>query len=237
VIDAREFQLEKQMTPFVDRWLSASGFCVKHEMVFGWGVCDLVGVRFSPRQVQKRLKFGQHESVGSFRRLLVLMAVPDIRSHRSTCPSRIVDRFAGSLTNEEVCEHLEGLVRARFVVQTAVGNFQKLNGWMPLEKRLVAVELKLDRVSEALDQAIANQRVAADSFVAMPLQTALNMTRGRRSDEFVRRGIGLVGVSRRGCDVLISTRPKQVSGVDIAVRTHCVERFWRTFRATATTSK
>lgn len=225
------------MTPFVDRWLSASGFCVKHEMVFGWGVCDLVGVKFSPSQVQKRLGFGQRESVGSFRRLLVLMAVPDIRSRRSTCPSRIADRFDGSLTIDEVREHLEGLTRARFIVQTAVGNFQKLNGWMPLEKQLIAVELKLDRVSEALEQAIANQRVTADSFVAMPLQTALNVIRGRKYDEFVRNAVGLVGVSRRGCEELISTRPKRVSGVDFVVRAHCIERFWRTFRATAATSK
>ncbi len=46
-----------------------------------------------------------------------------------------------------------------FIVRTDTQALQKINGWMPLQKRLVAVELKLSRVEEAISQAVNNFRL------------------------------------------------------------------------------
>jgi hypothetical protein len=63
---------------------------------------------------------------------------------------------------------LRALIADRFVVVKKNGSFQKVNGWAPLHQRIVAVELKLRRISEALSQGLSNRTFATESYVALP---------------------------------------------------------------------
>ena len=128
---------------------------------------------------------------------------------------------------ETVVAETERLLSDNFAMVSKSGRLQRLNGWMPLQKRLVAVELKLRRVEEALLQAENNLGFADESFVALPKELATRVAGGPRSNDFRESGVGLIGVTRSTCEVLIAPREKETSR-NLAAQVYCVEKFWRT---------
>jgi hypothetical protein len=72
-------------------------------------------------------------------------------------------------------------------------------------RRLVAIEAKLTRWRDALDQAIAYRRYADESYVALPEARIDGAYAGRSC--FVAAGVGLIAVSRAGIRQLVPARP------------------------------
>ena len=137
----------------------------------------------------------------------------------------------GLLSSDQVEQELNELERRRFVSAPRRGQLQRQNGWEPLEERLVAVELKLSRVAEALSQATSHMSFADESFVAMPRPVAKRVAESERRTDFEALGVGVLAVDQSGCEVLVKPRAS-VEPKKSALRMHCVERFWRT-RTTA----
>ena len=119
------------------------------------------------------------------------------------------------------------LVNDKFVHITDRGCFQKMNGWVPLHKKIVALELKLTRISDAMHQAISNLEFADESYVGLPMRTAQRLEKGRKKSEFARKGIGLVGITPEKCEVFLEPNAVK-SQQNRILQMHCVERFWRT---------
>ena len=99
---------------------------------------------------------------------------------------------------------------------------------MPIHERLVAVELKLSRIEEAMHQAMNNLGFADESYVALPAVVARRVASNpSRWSEFFDAGVGLLSVSRHRCDVLM--QPHKAAGwPDPAIQLYCAEKFWRT---------
>jgi hypothetical protein len=115
-----------------------------------------------------------------------------------------------------------------FVINTDSGELQRLNGWFPLHKRLVAVELKLHRIEEVMSQAQKNLSFATESYVALPKDVAARVSEKRaRWAPFFENGVGLLSVTQRACNLLIPAR-RQPRAVDNVIQFCCVEKFWRT---------
>jgi len=221
------FGLENQMAPSVVGWLQGQGLSVKQEFSVPWGICDLVGVKLNPRQVQKRLSYGQNRPVGPPLRLHILSKIPDMDSGLSITQKELQCELFGYLPNEILKTEIDHLVRLRFVTSPKQGQFQKLNGWAPLHRRIVAVELKLCRISEALAQASSNRTFTTESYVALPCALAHRVAKSGRADEFRRKGVGLLAVSQDSCRRVLSSN--SIDGIsDEILQAHCVERFWRT---------
>jgi hypothetical protein len=143
---------------------------------------------------------------------------------------RLARRFASTIKAEHVAAEVEQLLADGFLVRTSQGRLQKLNGWVPLQNRLVAIELKLSRVEEAVAQAKANLGFAEESYVAFPMPMAKRIACDPSPwSSYFNDGIGLIGVLRHRCEVLLSCSPSS-SSYDPAVRLYCVEKFWRTHR-------
>ena len=106
------------------------------------------------------------------------------------------------------------------------GTYVKPNGWLPLHKRLIAVELKLARVDDAFLQAINNQGFADESYVALPAERAKLLMSGRRKFTFRERGIGVISVSAGDCRVVLKSARKSPSS-DHASQIYSVDRFWK----------
>jgi hypothetical protein len=222
-----EFQVEAEMVTPVIRWLRRNGLKVKPEFTLPWGICDLVGVELDPRKIKLRLSYGQTRSVGPLLRLLILSRIPDCASGKSIRFQGLIRDLSHNIETEVLSRELEALIRDGFVKGTKHGSFQKQNGWAPLHFRIVAVELKLNRISEALGQASSNRTFATHSYVALPMKRAVRVMRSERADSLVCSGIGLLGVSQRACVELI--KPRMTKGIsDEIVQSHVVERFWRT---------
>lgn len=220
------FNYEAEMTGAVKRWMASNDLLVKAEVISPWGICDLVGVSFEKQNVARRLELGQKKAVTSMTRAALLLQIPDVETNESISISELVKRCAPVFSEETVIEEAASLIGSRFIVKQG-DRLQKVNGWMPLQKRLIAVELKLDRIEEALQQAENNLGFATESYVGLPRQMASRVLESSRRAKFMKRGVGLLGVGRNSCEMLIQSHPAPTHNP--VFQFCCVERFWRTF--------
>ena len=218
------FRFEADMAEPVVRWLRLRGLSVKSEFLLPWGVCDLVGVKFSPSKERLRMAYGQRRPVGSLFRLLLLSEIPDRQTGRSVRIGSLGKRMGG-FSDDAISIEVGKLARAKFVIFPKAGFVQKLNGWAPLHKKVVAVELKLTRVSEVMSQAVANREFATHSYVALPMNLAARLVRSERRRMFTSEGLGLLGVSAVSCRELIVPKKAAAPGNGV-IQMHVVERFW-----------
>jgi hypothetical protein len=210
----------------VRRWLLGKGLIVKPEFTVPWGTCDFVGVRLDPTKVRLRLSRGQIASVGPQIRLRILAQIPDLESGTCVTLASLQHRLSGLLAPEVVLSELELLTRRKFVASPRKNSFCRLNGWAPLHRQIFAVELKLARVSEVLNQAAANRAFATHSYIALPSELARRMLSTRKT-LLTRMGVGLLGVSRQLCRELLAPSTTDDAVSDDVIQSHVVERFWR----------
>lgn len=221
------FKFESEMTKPVEDWLINQGLQVKREYPTPWGICDLVGCSLNKTKVRKRLGLGQRQPIGSQFRVLLLSYIPDIDQQQVASFSGLYKYFANFLDESYLEKELSRLIKDKFVKEVRTGFFQKLNGWVPLHKRIIAVELKLARVSEVLTQARSNLEFADESYVGLPIDRAKILFTNREKRRLVERGIGLLGINKMGVTVLL--RSKFSGNSDQILKMHCAERFWRTY--------
>jgi hypothetical protein len=220
------FKLETEMAPVVCEWLRNSGLTVKEEFSLPWGICDLVGVSLNRNCVRKRLTMKQTKAIGPLWRVDLLRHIPDQETGRAISPQQLERVYGNRVPAPVIATEIEKLVADRFVLWTRRGSLQKLNGWFPLQKRIVAVELKLMRVSEALCQAASNRSFATESYVAFPDEMARRLSIGTRVSDFADAGVGILAVGHDACRVIFPSSTRGIK-TDRTLQMHCVERFWR----------
>jgi hypothetical protein len=226
--DEPEFSLEREMTPSVVRWMQAEGLNVKAEFVTPWGICDLVGVALDTRAVEQRLQLHQTATVRSITGAALLLSVPDAASCTSTTEKQLAKQCTNFMPPEAFATELSHLIAGRFLSLSADGYVQKPNGWVPLHRRLVAIELKLARMDEVFRQAQNNLGFADESYAALPLEVARRVAaKADRWSKYFDLGIGLLGVTARECTTIIQARSTSEL-LDPAIQMYCVEKFWRT---------
>lgn len=223
-----QFEYEYQMVEPAEAWLRSKGLMVKREFPTPWGICDLVGCSFNKRNVKKRLRLGQKKSIASHFRTMLLSRIPD---EDEACPidfAHLAGEFSDFFDSERITSELNRLERDKFVVKTPSSSFYKLNGWMPIHKKLVALELKLSRVQEVLHQAISNLEFADESYVGLPMERASRLVRSSAVSPFVERGIGIVGLYGHNFRVLRAAAHHRERTNPI-LQAYSVERFWRQY--------
>ncbi len=218
------FNREAEMTGPARRWMESLGLIVRSELISPWGICDLVGLSFNKPNVARRLQLGQRRPVTSMTRAALLLQIPDVETKQEVTLSQLIAACAPILPEEVVVAQAQALVEDKFVIRNG-DRLQKINGWMPLQRRLVSIELKLKRVEEAMLQAQNNLGFANESYVGLPLDLAIRVAESGRRDSFYRRGIGLVAVTPNTCEVLIRSRSMPVNNP--VFQFCCVEKFWR----------
>ena len=221
-----QFDYEYQMVEPAEAWLRSKGLMVKREFPTPWGICDLVGCSFNKRNVKKRLRLGQRKPIGSHFRTLLLSRIPDESEAGPIDFAHLAGQFSDFFDHERIALELDRLERDKFVQKTPTGSFHKLNGWMPVQKKLVALELKLSRVQDVLHQAISNLEFADESYVGLPMETASRLIRSSAILPFVEHGVGVVGLDEESYRVLRSAEHDR-QRTDPILQAHCVERFWR----------
>lgn len=220
------FRYESEMTKLVESWLLAQGMHIKREYPTPWGICDLVGCSLNKNKVKKRLNLGQKRPIGSQFRVLLLSFIPDIEQQTSISFSELYKQFESFLDKSFIENELVRLIKDKFVREVHSSDFQKLNGWFPLHKRIVAVELKLARISEALTQARSNLDFADESYVGLPVEKARALFAIRQEKKLVEKGIGILEVRQEEVKILLRSRFSGDS--DQVLKMHCAESFWRT---------
>lgn len=214
----------------VMQWMHSLGLTVKSEFITPWGICDLVGLSFKKGSVAQRRRLGQHEAISSISRAAIMLRIPDAETNHSITLARLVREFAPVILPETIIEETRRLEAAGFVRRVRGGQLQKLNGWAPLWKRFMAVELKLTRIEEAMSQAQNNLAFAAESYIALPEEVAIRVGEKReRWDGYFASGVGLLAVTHKSCRIVIQSRPCDLFNADQSVQFYCVEKFWRSY--------
>lgn len=221
------FVRESDMAASAARWMKSNGMAVKLEFITPWGICDLVGLTFNSQRVAHRLNLRQTRAVSSITRAVLLLRIPDVDANKSISLETLVRQCVPSIPEEIVSAEIGRLIADRFVVSTSTGRLQRVNGWMPLQDRLVALELKLSRIDGAMQQARNNLGFAEESYVGLPSDVANRVAASTRWEEYFAAGVGLLSVAPRRCEVLVPAR-RDVDWTDTAIQLYCVEKFWRT---------
>ncbi len=221
------FNSEAKMIKPVVQWLRSLQLIVRSEFVTPWGICDLVGLSFNKHNVARRLRHGQTRPVTSLTRAALLHRIPDVEGNGSVTLDELIQECAPAIPAETVIKETLRLEADHFLVRGTGNRLQKLNGWIPLQKRLIAVELKLNRIEEAMSQAENNLHFAEESYVALPADVAYRVSQkpARWAASFS-AGVGLVSVTSRSCHVVVRSR-RQSSKPDEIVQFYCTEKFWR----------
>jgi len=159
---------------------------------------------------------------------MLLSHIPDEKEANPIKLAHLVGIFSEFFDDERIISELSRLERDRFVCQTPSGSFYKLNGWMPLQRTIVALELKLSRIQDVLRQAITNLEFADKSYVGLPLEVVSRLARSGAISVFMENGVGVVGFDRGTHKVIVTAR-YMGHRTDHVLQTHCVERFWRQY--------
>jgi hypothetical protein len=223
----QQFKREAEMADPVLRWMRRAGLVIKPEFSLPWGVCDFVGLTLDPEKVRRRISYGQTRSIGSAIRLYILSKIPDWETGKAISFRKLHQEFSFDISPSVLSREIDVLIRSKFVSNPRKGFLQKVNGWAPLHQRIVAVENKLSRLSEAVTQATANRSFATESYVALPGALATKIAATSRKDIFMQRGIGLLAVYRHRCCEMIRPDKMRITPNEI-LQAHIVERFWRT---------
>jgi hypothetical protein len=226
-VPAAVFRFEREMLASARRWLARQGLMVKEEFYTPWGVCDLVGVSLDKERIRQRLRLGQKRPIGPLIRVEILNAIPDVGGGQSATLERLESDYRAIVTPSQLRAEVDRLIGNKFVMVTERGTLQKVNGWAPLQTRIVALELKLNRVEDALSQAISHQAFADESFVGLPAEVAVRITNSPRAAKFRSEGVGILSVSTSRCSIVLSPETR-CRPVNSTLQMHCVERFWRT---------
>ena len=221
------FDSETNMSKPAARWMLSQGLIVKSEFITPWGFCDLVGLSFNEGKVRKRRQLGQKRAVSNFTQAVLLFAIPDSTSVKRVTRRSLVQEFTPTISEDSIIRFTDELIDSGFVDVGPRDRLIRVNGWVPLHKRLVAVELKLLRVEEVMSQALSNLGFADESYVGLPRDVAVRVAEKRtRWTSFFNKGVGLLAVGRRDCHVLIPSRARQPHP-DRIVQFCCTEKFWR----------
>jgi len=222
------FDYEHQMVRTAENWLYSQVSEVKREFSTPWGICDLVGCSLNKNKVKKRLKFRQVKSIGPQLRVMILSIIPDFEDGKTITSQKLQNKFKDYFASYRIIHEINQLIKDRFVVETDTGKYQKLNGWAPLHKKLIALELKLTRVNDAFNQAINNLGFADESYVGLPMEIATRLIKSKKKAEFTHKGIGILGINPNSYKVLLKSKPLETNPNPI-MQMHSVERFWLTY--------
>ena len=198
-------------------------------MALPWGICDVVGVQLNPSRVRQRLKLGQRLPIGPPSRVFVLLHIPDEKAGHSIRLRTLQRKLGPILGVDTVRMDVEVLQARKFVTETRYG-LQRSNGWYPLENRICAIELKLSRVTEALQQAVRHLAVATECYVGLPSDIAMKVTASTRRRQFEGLGIGILSITKESCKMALKAARRKAGAAHPAEtqRMHLAERFWRT---------
>jgi len=221
------FKFEAKMTEPVLAWMRLADLIVKHQFITPWGICDLAGVSFRADSVRHRIRLRQFRSVTSTTRATLLHRIPDEHG-KPISMRRLIRDCTPVIPPDVIMEETQRLIADGFVIQQPRRGLQKVNGWMPMKERVVAVELKLHRVEEAMCQAYNNLTFADESYVALPKELAGRvLLKQNRWSTFFESGVGLLAVGAQNCEVVVRAQPNVIN-LNPIIQFCSVEKFWRT---------
>lgn len=227
----KELRLETQLESSVWKWLRELSDVAVDQFQTPWGIADLFAVKCDLDRVLMRRDMRQITSSTNDQDIMVLLAIPERASGERTDERRLAKKFAYLLGDGKVRSIIAALKRRRYILVDADGAITRNTPWLPYHNKMWAVELKLQRVDEALVQAKRHLKITPFSYVGLPPLIAERTASSSKAEDFREAGVGLLSISATECLPLIEPVGNQAC-VDPVYAIAAAERWWGTYLKT-----
>lgn len=227
----KELRLESQLESSAWRWLRGFADISVDQFQTPWGIADLFAVKCDFDRVLMRRDLGQNVASTNDQDVMVLLAIPELMSAERTDERRLAKKFSYLLGETKVRSIIAALRRRKLIKVDADGAICRNTPWLPFHKQMWAIELKLQRVDEALAQARRHLKITPYSYVGLPPQIAERTAISAKAEDFRESGVGLLSISATECSALIEPAGKPTC-VDPVYAVAAAERCWGTYLKT-----
>lgn len=227
----KELRLETQLEASVWKWLRGLAEITVDQFQTPWGIADLFAVKCDIDRALMRRDMGQDVASTSDQDVMVLLAIPELTSGGRTDERSLARRFSYLLGDTKVRAIIAALKRRKLIKVDGDGAIYRNTPWLPYHKQMWAVELKLQRVDEALAQAKRHLKITPFSYVGLPPQIAERTAESAKAEKFRESGVGLLSISATECSALIEPAG-QSTCVDPVYAVAAAERCWGTYLKT-----
>jgi hypothetical protein len=218
-------RLESQLQWPAEKWLLDHGYVTTREFKTPWGISDVIGVKPNLDRSYQRLGLGHTLSLGDVSSVMVLLRIPTVASKRSASKAEVVSEMGDLIGVAEVEVILQRLIRKGIVAENGAGRLVRHTPWLPYHDGFVSVELKLQRVDEALKQAKRHRTITPSSYVGLPREIAEKVMTSERKADFVAAGVGLLSISGETCEEVISPAA-EINAIERVYEIAAAERCW-----------
>lgn len=199
VLRQKGTRLESQLHWPAESWLLDKGFITSREFRTPWGISDLVGIKVNLERTLLRISLGQTDPLGDVCSIMVLLKTPTAASRRSVSAEELVAALGDLMGKTEVEKNIQRLRKKKILLENAAGRFSRETPWLPYHDEFVSVELKLQRVEEALKQARRHKTITSSSYVGLPRALANRVVSSSRKEDFIQSGVGLLAIDGNDC--------------------------------------
>ena len=222
------FRYEEDMRAPVHDWLNSRNCVARDEVGLPWGVCDCIGVEVDQAQVDVR------RTARQFTRL----TQEEIRYLCNIPPGGCYTQDLAAYLHlyhgwPSFKKQLKSLIKRRVIEAEEKEGAQYLVRnvpWLPMHKRLIAVEMKLSQASVVLHQAFNHVAFCGESWAAMP-KDKIGRMRKETVTRFGEWGVGLLAVTPDSCSVIITARENEIDNVHDLIRAlFTAECVWQALR-------
>lgn len=161
---------EKAFVTMLQSKFSSEGFLTKTEIGVGYGIADLVLVQFNDDNCAIRKHNKQYQPLLKELYFRTLKYIPDFNNGSKPIElNRLIEKtkLSKALLKYQVLRELE---KNAFIVQKYTNCYFKINGWVPIAKRVIAVEAKIKDWRRGFYQANRYKSFADKVYLAVPPQ-------------------------------------------------------------------
>lgn len=227
----KELRLETQLESSVWKWLRELGDIAVDQFQTPWGIADLFSMKCDLDRVLMRRDMGQVVACSNDQDIMVLLSIPEHAVGARTEVRQLVKKFSYLLGEAKVHSIVTTLKRRKYILVDSDGLISRNTPWLPYHTKMWAVELKLQRVDEALAQAKRHLKITPFSYVGLPPKIAERTASSDKAEDFRVSGVGLLSVSATECSVLIEPAGSQTC-VEPVYAIAAAERCWGTYLKT-----
>jgi len=210
--------------------LRAQGYIAQTEINSGYGIADVVAIKFNEDRISQRLEYDQRCQLTSESFFKVLEAISEDK-FQPTSVQEIVSKT--NFTKSYVRAHLlRQLLDMKFIRKTQRNEFVKVNGWAPLSDKIVAIESKLSNWRRGLSQAIRYKTFADTVYLALPI----NKIHLVDNDELVDYNLGLLTIRDEAVEIVHEPKEPNLDIIN-AKQNYVCEHFWATVTSLNSSAK
>lgn len=216
---------EEDLVSMLERDYVKEGYLAKRELGVGYGIADLVLVKkdlVDSSNCSTRINYNQVSTIPNVDYFKILKKIPDIHSDGApVSTSCIVEEVRLSKAFVQY-NALKYLTENKFVLEISKNRYYKVNGWLPIAREVVAVEVKLKDWRRGYRQANRYKSFAHKVFLALPSSEAKKVD----IDVLKECNVGLISyfAGENKKKILYAPRAEKVLNSHMCAR--ALEYFW-----------